>query len=249
MMHHFDMRQLKQHSRFHSQSPRDIDFLEPPALLFDLDGTLIDSNYQHVNAWSETLHAAGIVIPRWKIHRRVGMSGKSMIQELLRELEHKPRTINLDQLERGHDRRFRRLIRDLEPLPGVNQLLSHLQRNRIRMAIATTGGREQTFRLLKHLKIRGGTPIVTGDDVEKAKPSPDIFAVAARGLNVAMNNCIVVGDSVWDLLAAVRQSALGVGFLSGGYGQEELERAGAFRIYSDAADMLMHIEQLGLPGK
>lgn len=85
--------------------------------------------------------------------------------------------------------------------------------------------------------------------MEKAKPSPDIFAVAAHRLNVAIHNCIVVGDSVWDLLAAVRQSALGVGFLSGGYGQEELERAAAFRIYSDAADMLMHIEQLGLPGK
>lgn len=229
--------------------PAEIHPLEPPALLFDLDGTLIDSNYQHVNSWSETLRAAGIVIPRWKIHRRVGMSGKSMIQELLREVEHKPRTIDLDQLERKHDTRFHRLIRDLEPLPGVNQLLKHLSRHRIRVAIATTGGREPTSMLLKHLEIPGGTPIVTGDDVEKAKPSPDIFAVAARRLNVAIHNCIVVGDSVWDLLAAVRQSALGVGFLSGGYGQEELERAGAFRIYSDAADMLMHIEQLGLPGK
>lgn len=118
--------------------PAEIHPLEPPALLFDLDGTLIDSNYQHVNAWSETLRAAGIVIPRWKIHRRVGMSGKSMIQELLRELEHKPRTIDLDQLERTHDTRFRRLIRDLEPLPGVNQLLKHLSRHRIRGAIATT---------------------------------------------------------------------------------------------------------------
>jgi beta-phosphoglucomutase-like phosphatase (HAD superfamily) len=90
---------------------------------------------------------------------------------------------------------------------------------------------------------------VTRDDVNRAKPSPDIFAAAARLLNVAISNCIVVGDSVWDLLAAVRQSALGVGFLSARYGQEELERAGAFRVYSDAADLLMHIEPLGLPGK
>jgi beta-phosphoglucomutase-like phosphatase (HAD superfamily) len=102
---------------------------------------------------------------------------------------------------------------------------------------------------LKRLEIPAGTPVVTGDDVERAKPSPDIFEAAARQLNVPISNCIVVGDSVWDLLAAVRRSALGVGFLSGGYGQEELERAGAFRVYSDAADMLVHIEQLGLPGK
>jgi len=90
---------------------------------------------------------------------------------------------------------------------------------------------------------------LTGDKVERAKPSPDVFALAAQTLNVPINDCIVVGDSVWDLLAAGRKSALGVGVLSGGYGREELERAGAFRVYSDPADLLMHIEQLGLPGK
>lgn len=220
-----------------------------PAILFDLDGTLIDSNYQHVNTWSETLLAAGIVIPRWKIHRHVGMSGKSMMQELLRELGLKKDKVDLDQLEHEHGRRFRRVVSQLQPLPGANQLMKYLSRHGIRFAIATTGGRQPTSLLLKRLELPAGTPVVTGDDVEKAKPSPEIFAAAARQLNVAINNCIVVGDSVWDLLAAVRQSALGVGFLSGGYGQEELERAGAFRVYSDAADLLMHIEQLGLPGE
>ena len=223
--------------------------MKMPAVLFDLDGTLIDSNYQHVDAWAETLLAAGIVIPKWKIHRRVGMSGKSMIQELLREIDGKQGGIDLDTLERKHDSRFRPAIPHLKPLPGANQLIKHFSWHRIRFAIATTGGREQTSRLLKRLEVPALTPVVTGDDVERAKPSPDIFAAAARQLNVAIGNCIVVGDSVWDLLAAVRQSALGVGFLSGGYSQEELERAGAFRVYSDAADMLMHIEQLGLPGK
>jgi HAD superfamily hydrolase (TIGR01549 family) len=220
-----------------------------PAVVFDLDGTLIDSNYQHVDAWSEALLEAGIVIPRWKIHRRVGMSGKSMIQELLRETAHKPGRIDIDQLERQHGARFRRTIPHLEPLPGANELLKHLSRQKIRIAIATTGGQEPTALLLKRLQLPAGTPIVTGDDVAKAKPSPDVFVTAAARLHAVISNCIVVGDSVWDLLAAVRRSALGVGFLSGGYGQEELERAGAFRVYSDAADMLMHIEQLGLPGK
>jgi HAD superfamily hydrolase (TIGR01509 family) len=220
-----------------------------PAVLFDLDGTLIDSNYQHVNAWSEALQDVGIVIPLWKIHRRVGMSGKSMLQELLRELPAKKRKVDLDSLEKKHDRKFRRALPHLQLVPGADQLLNHLHRHGIRVAIATTGGRSATSQLLKALKLPPNTPIVTGDDVAKAKPSPDIFAAAARSLNVPVNNCIVVGDSVWDLLAAVRQSALGVGFLSGGYGQEELERAGAFRVFTDAADMLMHIEQLGLPGK
>ena len=112
--------QGKQTSRHHTQPSV---ATKMPAILFDLDGTLIDSNYQHVNTWSETLLAAGIVIPRWKIHRHVGMSGKSMMQELLRELGHKRDQVDLDQLEREHGRRFRRVISQLQPLPGVNQLL------------------------------------------------------------------------------------------------------------------------------
>ena len=220
-----------------------------PAVLFDLDGTLIDSNYQHVNAWAEALRGAGIVIPTWKIHRRIGMSGKSFVRELLREIARRPKGVDVEQLERKHDRIFRRQIRALEPLPGANELLKHLSRRGVQIAIATTSGREQTTVLLRQLKIPRGTEIVTGDDVARTKPSPDIFMLAAQRLGVPINDCIVVGDSAWDLLAAGRKSALGVGLLSGGYGEEELERAGAFRVYSDTADLLMHIEQLGLPGR
>lgn len=219
-----------------------------PAILFDLDGTLVDSNYQHVTAWSEALRSAGIVISLWKIHRRIGMSGKSFLKELLRELPRQKKNLDLDDLEKRHDSIFRRSISRLPPLPGANELLTHLARNRLRIAIATTGGQAQTRRLLEQLEIPSNIEVVTGDDVEKAKPSPDIFVAAAGRLQVPIGDCIVVGDSVWDMLAAGRKSALGVALLSGGYGQEDLERAGAFRVYSDPADLLMHIEQLGLPG-
>lgn len=221
---------------------------EWPALLFDLDGTLIDSNYQHVAAWSEALLSAQIIIPQWKIHRRIGMSGKSFLKELLRELPKLKTNPDLDGLEKRHDSNFRRFIPRLRPLPGADQLLHHLARQHIRIAIATTGGQAQTSLLLKHLDLPRSIEIVTGDDVEKAKPSPDIFVAAAERLHVAIDNCIVVGDSVWDMLAAGRKSALAVALQSGGYGVEDLERAGAFRVYSDPADMLMHLEQLGLPG-
>ncbi len=220
-----------------------------PAVLFDLDGTLIDSNYHHVSAWSRALSDAGIPIPMWKIHRRIGMSGKSFLQELLREMSKTKRTRDLESLEKKHDALFRREIPRLNPLPGANELLKHLAQQRIRIAIATTGGREQTSRLLRQIKVPKQMAIVTGDDAEKAKPSPDIFVAAAEKLGTPINECIVVGDSAWDLLAAGRKSALGVGVLSGGYGEEELERAGAFRVYADAADMLQHLEQLGLPGQ
>ena len=219
-----------------------------PAVLFDLDGTLIDSVYQHVQTWHGTLRAAGIHVPMWKIHRRVGMSGKSFLQELLREIAPKRRGMSLTALENGHDKRFARLIPALKALPGANELLQHLHRSGVRIAIATTGNRKHTRLLLKKLRLPSGTPVLTGDDVEKAKPSPDIFVAAAQSLKVPIHDCIVVGDSVWDLLAAGRKGALGVSLLSGGYGQEELERAGAFRIYSDPAGMLQHLEQLGLVG-
>jgi HAD superfamily hydrolase (TIGR01549 family) len=219
-----------------------------PAVLFDLDGTLIDSVYHHVITWSEALESAGIVFAKWKIHRRVGMSGKSFVQELLREMAKNTR-VNIEQLEQQHDSKFFRVIPRLKPLPGSNELLAHLSRQKVRIAIATTGNRKHTEAILKLLKIPAGMPVVTGDDVEKAKPSPDVFVAAAERLNADISDCIVVGDSVWDLLAAGRKSALGVGLLSGGYGQEDLERAGAFRVYSDPSDLLMHIEQLGLPGE
>jgi HAD superfamily hydrolase (TIGR01549 family) len=181
------------------------------------------------------------------IHRRVGMSGKSFVEELLREFAPK-KEINIEQLEKEHDAKILKVLSDIPPLRGADDLLKHLHRSRIRIAIATTGNRKQTALLLKKLTIPRGMPILTGDDVKKAKPSPDIFVAAAAGLKVQLRDCIVVGDSVWDVLAAGRKSALSVGMLSGGYGDEELHRAGAFRIYSDPRDMLLHLEQLGLPG-
>jgi phosphoglycolate phosphatase-like HAD superfamily hydrolase len=125
-------------------------------------------------------------------------------------------------------------------------LLRFLTRRGIRWAIATTGGRKATARLLKKLKIPSTVPVVTGDDVAKAKPAPDVFMLAADRLGVPIGDCIVTGDSIWDVLAAARKHALGVGLLSGGYGREELERAGAFRVYADPSDMLVHIEDLGI---
>jgi HAD superfamily hydrolase (TIGR01549 family) len=235
-------------ARIEAKKPARVQTSELPAVLFDLDGTLIDSVYQHVQAWHETLRDAGITTPIWKIHRRVGMSGKSFLREMLREIAPKRRGMRLTALEKGHDKRFGRMIPTLKALPGANELLQHLHRSGVRIAIATTGNRKQTLLLLRKLRLPSGTPIVTGDDVEHAKPSPDIFVAAAQSLKVPIHDCIVVGDSVWDLLAAGRKGALGVGLLSGGYGPDELERAGAFRVYCDPADMLLHLEQLGLTG-
>jgi beta-phosphoglucomutase-like phosphatase (HAD superfamily) len=217
-----------------------------PAILFDLDGTLVDTVYEHVLAWSDALRSANIVVPNWKIHRRIGMSGKSLVHQLLREDDNLPRKADIGLLEKRHDSAFMKASRNVQLLPGSQELLGFLTRRGIRWAIATTGGRKATARLLKKLKIPANVPVVTGDDVTRAKPSPDVFILAADRLGVPIGDCIVTGDSVWDVLAAARKRALGVGFLSGGYGQEELERAGAFRVYADPADTLLHIEDLGI---
>ncbi len=220
-----------------------------PAILFDLDGTLVDTVYQHVIAWSAPLKTAGILIPDWKLHRHVGMSGKSMLHQLFREHAPRNRRVNLEALEKQHDAAFTRLSRHLRLLPGAQELLRHLTRQGVPWAIATTGNKTQTRRILRSLAIPPKTVVVTGDDVKQAKPSPDVFVLAANRLGFPIENCIVIGDSIWDMLAAGRRRALGVGILAGGYSQEELTQSGAFRTYSDPADMLKHIEDLGIAGK
>jgi HAD superfamily hydrolase (TIGR01509 family) len=220
-----------------------------PAILFDLDGTLIDSVYEHVIAWAAALRSVGIVVPNWKIHRRIGMNGKSMVLQLLREPEVNRGTVKVGPLEEKHDAAFSKAMSGIRLLPGARELLRYLSQSGIHWAIATTGNRKQTTRLLRDSKVPPRTVVITGDDVMKAKPSPDVFVLAAKRLGVPIEDCIVVGDSPWDMLAAGRRRALGVGMLSGGYSKGELEEAGAFRVYADPAEMLLHIEDLGIEGK
>jgi len=220
----------------------------PPPILFDLDGTLIDTVYQHVMSWSQALSEFGVEVPSWKIHRRIGMSGKSLAKQLLREPEVGKRRVDLEKLEARRFAIFLKLVRTPRAVPGAQDLLNHLTRNQVRWAIATTGKQKQTQFLLKALRLPSKSIIVTGDDVAQAKPSPDIFLLAAERLGAAMENCIVVGDAIWDMLAAGRRRALGVGLLSGGYSKPELEECGAFRVYADPTDLLLHIEDLGIAG-
>jgi HAD superfamily hydrolase (TIGR01549 family) len=220
--------------------------LQNPAILLDLDGTLVDTAYEHVFAWSLALRSAGLVMPNWKIHRRIGMSGKSLVRQLMREHSPRARKVHIEQLEKRHDAKFTKVLGRIRPLPGASDLLRSLRRLRVPWAIATTGNRKQTERLLRVLTLPSKIVVVTGDDVEKAKPSPDVFVTAALRLKMPIDHCIVVGDSVWDMLAAGRRRALAVGVLSGGYSQAELEQSGAFRVYADPADMLDHIEDLGI---
>jgi HAD superfamily hydrolase (TIGR01509 family) len=218
----------------------------PPALLFDLDGTLVDSVYQHVLAWREALEQAGIELAVWRIHRRIGMSGGLFVNALLRETGRRLTTDESARLQRHHAEAYARQISQVRPLPGARELLTYLSRVGVPWAIATSGRLETARPVLELLRVGSEVPVITRDTVEHAKPDPDLFLAAASRLGVDISGAVVVGDSVWDLLAARRARALGVGLLAGGYGQEELERAGAYRVYQDPADLLRHLDEVGV---
>ncbi len=216
------------------------------AFLFDLDGTLVDSVYQHVLAWREATQSAGIELPVWRIHRQIGMSGGLMLNALLRETGRPVSQQEAEQIQRVHRESFAKQAFSLRVLPGTHELLDTLAAHRVPHAIATSGRLENAKHALKLLGLRDDVPVITRDDVRFAKPDPDLFHAAAERLNVPMNRCIIVGDSVWDLLAARRAYALSIGLLSGGYGREELQQAGAYRVYQDPADLLRHLDEIGL---
>jgi HAD superfamily hydrolase (TIGR01549 family) len=217
------------------------------AFLFDLDGTLIDSVYQHVLAWKQALDAEGLDISVWRIHRKIGMSGGLFANMLLRETALPITAERLDRMRERHAEAFNRMHAQgaVRPLPGARELLDYLTAQDIPWAIATSGRMETARHNLEALGVDPSkVPVVTRDQVRHAKPDPDLFIEAAERLGVDIRQSLVIGDSVWDMLAAQRARTLGVGLLSGGYGQAELEQSGAFRVYDDPADLLRHIDEV-----
>jgi HAD superfamily hydrolase (TIGR01509 family) len=220
--------------------------MSTPALVFDLDGTLVDSVYQHVLAWHEALHVSGMELSVWRIHRRIGMSGGLFARALLRETGRELDDALRERLQELHAKAYRRRIDQVRPLPGARELLRRLTELDCPWAIATSGRIESAGPTLTLLEVPKDVPIVTRDQVAHAKPNPDLFIEAARRLGVDATDAVVVGDSVWDLLAARRARMLGVGLLSGGYGPDELERAGAYRVYEDPAELMRHLDEVGV---
>jgi HAD superfamily hydrolase (TIGR01549 family) len=216
------------------------------AFVFDLDGTLVDSVYQHVLAWQEALDHAGIEVSVWRIHRRIGMSGGLLAHALLRETGRPMSPEDASRLRQLHADAYRQRMSQVRVLPGARDLLARLSELDVPWAIATSGYRESAGPVVELLGVAPEVPVITRDAVDRAKPDPDLFLAAAARLDIDITNAMVIGDSVWDMLAARRARALGVGLLSGGYGQEELERAGAYRVYEDPADLLRHLDEVGI---
>jgi HAD superfamily hydrolase (TIGR01549 family) len=174
------------------------------------------------------------------------MSGGLLVNALLRETGRELSAADAEQLQRVHSEAYKRMEGQVVPLPGAKELLKTLAELGVPHAIATSGRMETARSALNKLGIGPDVPVITRDLVRYAKPDPDLFLAAAERLGAPIHNCIVVGDSVWDLLAARRARALSIGLLSGGYGQEELEKAGAYRVYQDPLELLNRLDEVGV---
>lgn len=217
-----------------------------PALIFDLDGTLVDTVYAHVFAWQRALGERGMAIDGWRIHRRIGMSGGLFTRAVGRELGRELTDDEAAAIQDHHGRVFRELLPDRRALPGAAELLAHLRGHGIVHGIATSGRRPEIDASLAVLGVPSDTVVVERGAVARAKPEPDLFLECARRLNIQPDDCYVVGDAVWDLLAARRAHMLSIGLLSGGYGADELLDAGAYRVYRDTAELHASLDELGV---
>jgi HAD superfamily hydrolase (TIGR01549 family) len=216
------------------------------ALIFDLDGTLVDTVYAHVFAWQRALDEAGLPIDGWRIHRRIGMSGGLFARAVAREIERELQPEEVESIQHRHGELFRELLPERRPLPGAVRLLAELGDYGVLHGIATSGRRPEIDASLDALGVGAETVVVERGDVRRAKPEPDLFVLCAERMGVDAELCFVVGDAVWDLLAARRARMLSVGLLSGGYGEDELLGAGAFRVYRDAEELRTSLDELGV---
>ncbi len=216
------------------------------ALIFDLDGTLVDTVYAHVFTWQQALAEAGMPIDGWRIHRRIGMSGGLFARAVARELGRPLSKDESDALQRRHAELFEQLMPERRPLPGAVELLRHLSESGVLYGVATSGARPEIDSSLEALGIGSDTVVIERGDVARAKPEPDLFLACAKRLGVGPRECYVVGDAVWDLLAARRADMLSIGLLSGGYGEDELTKAGAYRVYRDPAELDDSLDELGV---
>lgn len=219
-----------------------------PALIFDLDGTLVDTVYAHVFAWQRALTERDLAIDGWRIHRRIGMSGGLFTRAVARELGRELTDAEAAAVQDRHGELFRELLppEARRPLPGARELLAELRETGVVHGIGTSGRRPEIDASLDALGVTETTVVVERGAVARAKPEPDLFEECARRLGAEPADCYVIGDAVWDLLAARRARMLSIGLLSGGYGSDELECAGAYRVYRDAAELRESLDELGV---
>jgi len=207
-----------------------------PAVLLDLDGTLVDSNYFHTVAWFRALAGAGHVVPMAQIHRLVGMGADQLLEELVGAHD--------QALEDGWQREFAELRGEVRPLPGAADLARALRERGATVVLATSGKPDDVEELRRTLDADEWIDAaVNSGEVESSKPAPDIFARALEVAGAAPGDAVVVGDTVWDAEAAAACGVPCVAVTCGGVSEAELREAGAVAVYRDPADLVAHLDE------
>ncbi|MDV6262505.1 HAD family hydrolase [Rhodococcoides yunnanense] len=209
------------------------------AVLLDIDGTLVDSNYVHVDAWSRAFRDAGREVPSWRVHRSIGIDGSKMLKALVGSSD----SAVAQEAKKLHGEYYADASSDLEVLPDARELLADLNARGLTVVLATSAPESELSTLRDLLDVEDSVAVVTsGEDAEVAKPEPDIIAVALERAGVVAERALMVGDSVWDIESAGRAGVRAIGVLSGGISRSELLDAGAVAVFDDPADLLANIE-------
>ena len=213
--------------------------------VLDIDGTLIDSNYQHALAWYRALRSVGETYPVWRLHRLIGMGGDQVVTALGGEdLE---RRVGDEARERqGHE--VDALLEEMSPLPGAHDLLAAIKERGHPLVLASSGQDRHVEVFLDKLDARAlADDWTTSADVESSKPAPDLLRVALHKLGAAPDAAsVMIGDSVWDVEAAKNAGMPALVVRSGGFGDDELRRAGAIAIYDTPADLAKALDDTPL---
>jgi HAD superfamily hydrolase (TIGR01509 family) len=210
-----------------------------PAVLFDVDGTLVDSNYLHVYAWQRAFDGEGVAVAAWQIHRCIGMDGSKLVRTLSDDA---PADVQ-DRLSDAHSRYYRETASLLAPLPGAQALLRRVAGLGLQVVLASSAPDDELEMLRKALGCDDIIAEATSSrDVDTAKPEPGIVRVALDRAGVNADQAVFVGDAVWDAHAAAGAGLPCIGMLSGGISRAELQAAGAAPIFADPQDLLEHLE-------
>ena len=216
----------------------------PCAALLDLDGTLIDSNYQHTLAWYRAFRGAGVVLPVWKLHRAIGMGGDQLVREMTsEELDERMG----DELRVAEKALFRTMIYECEPLPGAKELLAELRRRGHPVVLASSANAQDLGYFLDKLGAREAADAwTTADDVAASKPEPDLIHAALE--KAGTKDAVMIGDSRWDVEAAKRAQVPTIGVLTGGWAREELLEAGAVAVFESLEELRERLDETPLAG-
>ncbi|MGE2692751.1 HAD family hydrolase [Mycolicibacterium pulveris] len=211
----------------------------PPAVLFDIDGTLVDSNYLHVHAWYRAFGEVGIPVEAWRIHRSIGMDGTTLVRTLTDGADEDSR----ERVKDLHSRYYKEMTPELRPLPGARELLEAVDKLELQVVLATSAP-EDELSILREVLDRDHlvSAVTSSADVETAKPQPELIEVALDRAAVPAEHAVFVGDTVWDVVACQRAGVQTVALLSGGVSQAELESAGAARVFENPLELCQHLD-------